>query len=40
MSFPKGASVIDGIDPELSLVVYTSFDAAVAWVKCFGKGRY
>lgn len=29
LSFPKGASVIDGIDPDLCSVVYTSFDAAV-----------
>lgn len=38
LSFPKGASVNDGIDPELCSVVYTSFDAAVDWVKRFGKG--
>ncbi|XP_044128316.1 uncharacterized protein LOC122921997 isoform X1 [Bufo gargarizans] len=38
LSFPKGASVNDGIDPELCSVVYTSFDAAVGWVRRCGQG--
>ncbi|XP_075131988.1 integrase/recombinase xerD homolog [Leptodactylus fuscus] len=38
LSFPEGASVNDGIDPELCSVVYTSFDVAVAWVRRFGEG--
>lgn len=35
---PKGASVHNRIDLDLCSVVYTSFDTAVEWVKCFGKG--
>ncbi|XP_075129430.1 uncharacterized protein LOC142202939 [Leptodactylus fuscus] len=38
LSFPEGSSVNDGIDPELCSVVYTSFDAAIAWVRKYGKG--
>lgn len=38
LSFPKGASVNKGIDPELCSVVYTSFDVAVGWVKKLGPG--
>lgn len=37
LSFPKGESVNDGIDPELCSVSYASFDAAVRWVKKLGK---
>ncbi|XP_066450415.1 hatching enzyme 1.2-like [Eleutherodactylus coqui] len=33
LSYPKGASVNDGIDPELCSVVYTSFDAALQWIR-------
>lgn len=38
LSFPKGSSVNDGIDPDCCSVSYASFDAAVAWVRKFGKG--
>ncbi|KAM3932738.1 uncharacterized protein RB166_005767 [Leptodactylus fuscus] len=38
LSYPKGASVNDGIAPELCSVVYTSFDAAVYWVRRCGPG--
>lgn len=33
LSFPKGGSVNDAIAPEECAVMYTSFDAAVAWVR-------
>ncbi|XP_075128011.1 uncharacterized protein LOC142201079 [Leptodactylus fuscus] len=33
LSFPEGSSVNEGIDPELCSVVYTSFDAAIEWVR-------
>lgn len=38
LSFPKGRSVNDAIDPEECTVLYTSFDAAVGWVRQYGKG--
>ncbi|XP_040186277.1 uncharacterized protein LOC120918659 [Rana temporaria] len=38
LSFPKGGSVNDAIDPEACTVSYTSFDAAVSWVRRYGKG--
>lgn len=38
LSFPKGGSVNDAIDPEACSVTYTSFDAAVGWVRRYGKG--
>lgn len=38
LSYPAGGSVNDGIDPELCSVSYASFDAAVCWVRKFGKG--
>lgn len=38
LSFPKGDSVNDHIDPELCSVQYTKFDAAVAMVQRLGKG--
>lgn len=38
LSFPEGASANDGIDPELCSVVYTLFNAAICWVRKFGKG--
>ncbi|XP_066431505.1 uncharacterized protein [Eleutherodactylus coqui] len=38
LSYPRGASVNDGIDPELCSVVYTSFDAALHWVRNYGRG--
>lgn len=38
LSFPKGASVNDGINPEDCSVSYTSFDAAVGWVRHYGQG--
>ncbi|KAM9319605.1 uncharacterized protein PAF06_003991 [Gastrophryne carolinensis] len=38
VSFPKGGSVNDGIDRELSSVAYTSFDFALAMVREAGPG--
>lgn len=38
LSSSKGGSVNDAIDPEACTVSYTSFDAAVIWVRCYGKG--
>lgn len=38
LSFPRGASVNDGIDPDLCSVVYMSFDATVGWVHKIGRG--
>ncbi|KAM9324440.1 uncharacterized protein PAF06_000477 [Gastrophryne carolinensis] len=38
LSFPKGASVNDGIDKELSSVSYTSFDFALGLVREAGPG--
>lgn len=38
LSFPKGGSVNDFIDPEQYTVSYTSFDASVKWVRRFGQG--
>ncbi|XP_077113673.1 uncharacterized protein LOC143768954 [Ranitomeya variabilis] len=38
LSYPKGRSVNDGIDPELCSVVYTSFDEAAKWVRSCVKG--
>lgn len=38
LSFPKGGSVNDFIDPYVCTVSYTSFDAAVRWVRRYGKG--
>ncbi|XP_077338353.1 uncharacterized protein LOC143983017 [Lithobates pipiens] len=38
LSFPKGGSVNDFIDPEACTVSYTSFDAAVRWVRRYGRG--
>ena len=38
LSFPKGGSVNDAIDPEACTVSYISFDAAVAWVRHYGRG--
>lgn len=38
LSFPKGGSVNDAIDQEACSVTYTSFDAAVRWVRHYGKG--
>ena len=38
LSFPKGGSVNDAIDPEACSVSYTSFDAAVHWVRRYGQG--
>lgn len=35
-SYPKGGSGNDAIDPEVCVVSYTSFDAAVVWV--YGRG--
>lgn len=38
LSHPKVASVNNGIDPQVCAVTYTSFDAAVAWVRRYGRG--
>ncbi|XP_075715671.1 uncharacterized protein LOC142750558 [Rhinoderma darwinii] len=38
LSYPEGESVNDGIDPALCAVSYTNFDAAVVWVRKYGKG--
>ncbi|XP_073432884.1 uncharacterized protein [Dendrobates tinctorius] len=38
--FPNGSSLNDGIDPQLCLVMYTSFDAALYWVRACGKGSW
>ena len=38
LSYPKGASFNYGIDADLCSVVYTSFDAAVNWVRWWGRG--
>lgn len=38
LSFPKGGSVNNAIDPEACAVSYTSFDATVFWVRHYGKG--
>ncbi|XP_077309137.1 uncharacterized protein LOC143928250 [Lithobates pipiens] len=38
LSFPKGGSVNDFIDPDVCAVSYTSFDAAVRWVRRYGRG--
>ncbi|KAM3916024.1 uncharacterized protein RB166_015396 [Leptodactylus fuscus] len=38
LSFPEGASVNDGIDPDLCSVVYASFDTALSWVRRCGRG--
>lgn len=38
LSHPKGSSVNDGIDPDICSVVYTSFDAALKWVRRCGTG--
>lgn len=38
LSYPAGASVNDGIDADLCKVVYTSFDAALHWVRRYGCG--
>lgn len=37
LSFPKGGSVNNAIDPEACAVSYTSLDAAVFWVQHYGK---
>lgn len=36
LSFPKGGSVNDAIDQGACSVTYTSFDAAVGWVRRYG----
>lgn len=38
LSFPKGGSVNDSIAPEECAVTYTSFDAAISWVRRYGQG--
>lgn len=38
LSYPKGGSVNDGINPQVCEVTYTSFDAAIAWVWKYGQG--
>lgn len=36
-SYPAGQSVNDGIDARLCKVLYTSFDAALVWVRRYGR---
>lgn len=38
LSYPKGSSVNDAIEPDLTSVSYTSFDTAVSWVQRYGQG--
>lgn len=38
LSYPYGSSVNDSIDSALCKVVYTSFDAALVWVRRYGPG--
>lgn len=38
LSYPKGGSVTDGIDPQFCAATYTSFDAAISWVRKYGQG--
>lgn len=38
LSHPRGGSVNDSIYPDLCMVSFTSFDAAVAWVQRLGQG--
>ena len=38
LSYPKGASVNDGVDPELCSLTYTSVDEAVQWILRRGRG--
>ena len=40
LSYPRGDSVNDFIDPELCTVQYTSFDQAIKMVQTLGKGCY
>ncbi|XP_072286680.1 uncharacterized protein [Pyxicephalus adspersus] len=36
--YPHGGTVNAAIDPELCSVSYASFDCALKWVRCYGKG--
>lgn len=38
LSFPKGGSLNDALNPEECTVSCTSFDAAVGWVRWYGQG--
>lgn len=38
LSYPRGGSVNDGISADLCKVVYTSLDAALVWVRRYGRG--
>lgn len=38
LSHPAGGSVNDGIDESVCKVSYTSFDAALSWVRKYGRG--
>lgn len=38
LSHPVGFLVNDGIDPDLCMVSYTSFESALAWVQTYVKG--
>lgn len=38
LSFQKGGSVNDAIDPQMCAVSYTSFDAEFFWVRRYGRG--
>jgi len=37
LSYPKGGSINDFIDPKLSSVQYTSFDAAIVFIQKLGR---
>lgn len=38
LSYPRGGSVNDSIDPDLCTVSYISFGTAVSWVRWYGQG--
>lgn len=38
LSYPKGGSINNDIDPQACAVTYTSFDAVVAWVHRYAQG--
>lgn len=38
LSYPKGESVNDGIDPQACVITYTSFDVAVSLERKYGRG--
>lgn len=38
LSYPKGNSMNDGIDPQDCAVTYTSIDAAISWRRKYSRG--